>query len=78
VPTEAETPVLARSLNFRRAIRGFVLFGPLKNGIPSDPDEIKLSELLAKNAGTAYAVVEGNEARLRLAKFETQARVTVS
>jgi len=72
VPTEAETPVLARSLNFRRAIRGFVVFVPHKNGIPSDP------ELLAKNAGTAYAVVEGNEARLRLAKFETQARVTVS
>gem|GEM_PF-737353 len=72
VPTGAQTPVLALPLDFRREIRGFVVFGAHTNGTSIDPDEVKLLELLAINAGTAYGLVEGNEASLRLAELESQ------
>lgn len=59
-------------------IRGFVVFGAHTNGTAIDPDEVKLSDLLAKNAGTAYGLGEANEARLRLAEFEVPRSVTAS
>jgi len=78
VPTGTEAPVLALPLNFRHEVRGFVVFGAHTSGTSIDPDEEKLLELLAKNAGTAYGLVEGNEASLRLAELETQGRVFIS
>ncbi len=77
LPVGAEKPALAFPLSFHREMLGFVVFGAHTNGTSIDPDEVQLLQLLADNAGTAYGLVRGNEARLRLEALEAARVVTM-